>query len=100
MCIRDRGIIGTVKDTLKELLPLVGQRGDTEFIDTVRKAYTKFRADLDSYAVAEPDGVAIHPQYFVNRLKKLAAEDAIFTFDVGTPVIDVYKRQSQLTFTV
>ena len=31
-----QGIIGTVKDTLKELLPLVGQRGDTEFIDTVR----------------------------------------------------------------
>ena len=48
------------------------------------KAYTKFRGDLDSYAVAEPDGVAIHPQYFVNRLNKLAAEDAIFTFDVGT----------------
>ena len=82
-----QGIIGTVKDTLKELLPLIGQRGDTEFIDTVRKAYTKFRGDLDSYAVAEPDGVAIHPQYFVNRLNKLASEDAIFTFDVGTPVI-------------
>ena len=31
-----QGIIGTVKDTLKELLPLVDrQRGDTEFIDTV-----------------------------------------------------------------
>ncbi len=34
--------------------------------------------------LAEPDGVAIHPQYFVNRLNKLASEDAIFTFDVGT----------------
>ena len=42
---------------------------------------------LDGYAAAEPDGVAIHPQYFVSRLNKLAAEDAIFTFDVGTPVI-------------
>ncbi len=42
---------------------------------------------MDSYAAAEPDGVAIHPQYFVSRLNKLAAEDAIFTFDVGTPVI-------------
>ena len=29
------------------------------------------------------DGVAIHPQYFVNRLNKLAADDAIFTFDVA-----------------
>ena len=82
-----QGIIGTVKDTLKELLPLVGQRENTEFIDTIRKEYTKFRENLDSYAAAEPDGVAIHPQYFVNRLNKLAAEDAIFTFDVGTPVI-------------
>ena len=82
-----QGIIGSVKDTLHELLPHLTQRDDTEFIDTVRKAYTKFRGDLDSYAVAEPDGVAIHPQYFVNRLNKLAADDAIFTFDVGTPVI-------------
>ena len=82
-----QGIIGSVKDTLHELLPHLTQRDDTEFIDTVRKAYTKFRNDLDSYAVAEPDGVAIHPQYFVNRLNKLAADDAIFTFDVGTPVI-------------
>ena len=82
-----QGIIGTVKDTLKELLPLVGQRENTEFIDTIRKEYTKFRENLDSYAAAESDGVAIHPQYFVNRLNKLAAEDAIFTFDVGTPVI-------------
>ena len=38
-----QGIIGTVKDTLKELLPLVGQRENTEFIDTIRKEYTKFR---------------------------------------------------------
>ena len=82
-----QGIIGTVKDTLKELLPLVGQRENTEFIDTIRKEYTKFRENLDSYAAAESDGVAIHPQYFVSRLNKLAAEDAIFTFDVGTPVI-------------
>ena len=82
-----QGIIGTVKDTLKELLPLVGQRENTEFIDTIRKEYTKFRENLDGYAAAEPDGVAIHPQYFVSRLNKLAAEDAIFTFDVGTPVI-------------
>lgn len=82
-----QGIIGTVKDTLNELLPLVGQRENTEFIDTIRKEYTKFRENLDSYAAAEPDCVAIHPQYFVNRLNKLASEDAIFTFDVGTPVI-------------
>ena len=82
-----QGIIGTVKDTLKELLPLVGQRENTEFIDTIRKEYTKFRENLDGYAAAEPDGVAIHPQYFVSRLNKLAAEDAIFTFDGGTPVI-------------
>ncbi len=35
----------------KELLPLVGQRENTEFIDTIRKEYTKFRENLDSYAV-------------------------------------------------
>ena len=51
---------------------------------------------MDGYAAAEPDGVAIHPQYFVSRLNKLAAEDAIFTFDVGTPVIWTARHLKQM----
>ena len=39
------------------------------FIDTIRKEYTKIQRDLDSYAAAEPDGVAIHPQYFVKSFE-------------------------------
>lgn len=81
------GVIGDVKSTLTALLPKVEQKKDTEFLDVVKKTYAKFRSDLASYVKAEPDGVEIHPQYFVNRLNELAADDAIFTFDVGTPVI-------------
>ena len=81
------GVVGDVKDTLLKLLPKVEQKKDTEFADTIRKAYKKFRSDLASYVKPEPDGTPIHPQYFVNRLNELAAEDAVFTFDVGTPVI-------------
>ena len=82
-----QGIIGSVKDTLDALLPHLAQRNDTEFIDTIRKAYDKFNKDIASYASPEGPGKPIHPQYFVSRLNKLAADDAIFTFDVGTPVI-------------
>ena len=46
--------------------------------------------------MAEPDGVAIHPQYFVNRLNKLAAGDAIFTFDVGLQLFGLLVTLKQM----
>lgn len=82
-----QGIIGSVTDTLNKVLPRLKERNDREFIDVIQKAYHKFCNDLSSYAIAEEDGKPIHPQYIVSRLNELAADDAIFTFDVGTPVI-------------
>jgi pyruvate dehydrogenase (quinone) len=38
-------------------------------------------------ATAKPGQLPIHPQYVAKVLDELAAEDAIFTADVGTPVI-------------
>ena len=82
-----QGIIGDVKDTLQILLPKLKQKESTEFSDRIKKTFKKFRSDLDSYAVPAKSGDAHHPQYVVNRINALADEDAIFTFDVGTPVI-------------
>ena len=44
-------------------------------------------AQLDDLAVAEPPGRAIHPQYLTKIVDEVAAEDAIFTADVGTPTL-------------
>jgi pyruvate dehydrogenase (quinone) len=48
--------------------------------------YQKTRKDLDELATPG-SGQLIHPQYAIRVLDQLAASDAIFTFDVGTPVV-------------
>ncbi len=45
------------------------------------------RADLDALAESGPNSNIIHPQYVTRVVSELAADDAIFTCDVGTPII-------------
>src|SRR6202012_4204753 len=47
----------------------------------------KARAGLDELAQGTPGKKPIHPQYLARMLSEHAAEDAIFTADVGTPTI-------------
>ena len=49
--------------------------------------YSEARKGLDDLATGEPGQKPIHPQYVARVLDELAAEDAIFTCDVGTPTI-------------
>jgi len=42
---------------------------------------------LDDLATGEPGRKPIHPQYVAKMLDELAAKDAIFSCDVGTPTI-------------
>lgn len=82
----DVGMVGDVADTAGGLLPrLKDGRSDKHLKDSVEH-YRKTRADLDD--LANDDGkTPIHPQYVARVLDELAANDAIFTLDVGTPVI-------------
>jgi pyruvate dehydrogenase (quinone) len=83
----DCGLIGTVKDTLQALLPSLETKKDRRYLDTCLNHYREARKGLDDLAVGEPGRTPIHPQYTVKTLDGLAAEDAIFTCDVGTPTI-------------
>ena len=49
--------------------------------------YGKASKALDDLASGKAGPHAIHPQYVAKLLDELAAEDAIFTCDVGTPTI-------------
>ena len=49
--------------------------------------YRDARKGLDDVATAGSDKKTIHPQYVAHVLDKLAAEDAVFTCDVGTPTV-------------
>ena len=83
----DLGLIGNVKDTLDALTPLIEDKADRSFLDTCIGHYKDARKGLDDLAVDEPGRSPMHPQYVARMLDELAAEDAVFTCDVGTPTV-------------
>jgi pyruvate dehydrogenase (quinone) len=82
----DVGLIGTVKETINALLPLLGSKKDGAHLKDNIEHYRNARKDLDEHAVEKPGGSPLHPEY-VARVVDDAAEDAIFTVDVGAPCI-------------
>nr|WP_267965779.1 ubiquinone-dependent pyruvate dehydrogenase [Methylobacterium oryzae] len=85
-CRIDLGLIGDVGATITALLPRLQSKTDRAHLDDSLAHYRKARAGLDALAVGKPGG-KIHPQYVARTLSEAAAEDAVFTFDVGTPTI-------------
>lgn len=78
------GVVGDVKATLEELLPMLHQKNDSSFLDKARGHYVHARKDLDYLAVPSTKKAPIHPQYLTKILSEEANDDAIFTCDVGT----------------
>lgn len=83
----DAGVVGDVKATIPALLPLLQQKDDRRHLDASLSHYREARKGLDDLATGKPGQRPIHPQYVAKILDEVAAEDAIFTVDVGTPVI-------------
>ena len=83
----DLGVVGDVGETITALLPRVAQKTDSGYLDACLNHYREARKGLDDLATGRPGQRPIHPQYVAKILNEVAAEDAIFTVDVGTPVI-------------
>jgi pyruvate dehydrogenase (quinone) len=83
----DLGLVGDVKSTLAALRPRLLTRSDEAHLTASLRHYSEARKGLDDLATGEPGQKPIHPQYVAKLLNELAAEDAIFTCDVGTPTI-------------
>ena len=83
----DIGLVGTVRDTALALLPLLTGSRHSHHLDEARKHYARTREKLDDLAVPAGHGKPLHPQYIARVLDRLAAEDAVFIPDVGSPVI-------------
>lgn len=84
-CGLELGLLGDVKLTLQAVLPKLAQNPDRDHLESALKDYKKARQDLDALAESGPNSDIIHPQYLNRLVSELAAEDAIFTCDVGTP---------------
>jgi pyruvate dehydrogenase (quinone) len=81
------GVVGAVAPTLDALLPLLLPKTDRKHLDKAVAHYGKARKELDDLAVGKPGKRLIHPQQVAKAISDQAAGDAVFTCDVGLPVV-------------
>jgi pyruvate dehydrogenase (quinone) len=86
-CKLDLGVVGDISLTIKALLPLLKAKTERRHLDAAIAHYKSAREGLDSLAQGTPGRKPIHPQYLARVVSEQAAEDAVFTFDVGTPTV-------------
>ena len=86
-CKLDLGLVGQIGPTIEALLPKLKAKSDGAHLDTSLKHYANARKGLDDLAVGKPGRKPIHPQYLAKIVSAAAADNAIFTADVGTPTI-------------
>jgi pyruvate dehydrogenase (quinone) len=83
----DVPLVGTVEDTIEALLPRLTPKTERDHLDQMRKHYEKARAQLDDLAVSDRNRTPMHPQFVAKTIDRLAADDAVFLPDTGTPVV-------------
>jgi pyruvate dehydrogenase (quinone) len=80
-------LVGTVRDTVDALLPMIKAKTDSAHLDRMTAHYRRARGRLDRLASPGRNGSPLHPQFVAATVDRLAAADAVFTADVGTPCI-------------
>ena len=83
----DHGYVGDIRTTLRALLPRLKQKKSDRHLRSALQHYSKARKALDDLAAPAKGDTLIHPQYLTRVIDELAAPDAVFTCDVGTPTV-------------
>jgi pyruvate dehydrogenase (quinone) len=81
------GLIGTVKGAVNALLPLLHPKSNDEYLKKSQKNYVSARKGLEDLATADTGDGPLRPEFVARTLDELAAKDAVFTCDVGTPTV-------------
>jgi pyruvate dehydrogenase (quinone) len=81
------GVVGDICATIEALLPRLTTKTVRKHLDDSLVHYRSARQGLDDLAKGTPGRKPIHPQYLTKVISDAAADDAVFTFDVGTPTI-------------
>ncbi|MCV7315752.1 ubiquinone-dependent pyruvate dehydrogenase [Mycolicibacillus parakoreensis] len=83
----DLPLLGSVADTLAALQPQLTRKTERNHLQRALAHYRKTRAGLDALAVDDRGRTPIRPEYLAATVDRIAAPDAVFTVDVGSPVV-------------
>ncbi|KQN93279.1 pyruvate dehydrogenase [Sphingomonas sp. Leaf231] len=83
----DLGVVADVGECARGLLPLIAAARDGAFLDKARAHYRDARQGLDDLATPRAGDKPLHPQFVATMVDRIAAADAVFTADVGTPAV-------------
>lgn len=83
----DVGVVADVGATIDALLPQLTGGRDGAFLASSRRNYAEARQGLDELAHGKAGSGIIHPQHIARVVSEMAADDAVFSCDVGTPTV-------------
>jgi len=83
----DVALVGSVRDTVRALLPLLSDARDDAHLTRMLAHYRRTRGRLDALAFEGRDRGPLHPQFVTSAVDRLGADDAVFLPDVGTPTL-------------
>jgi pyruvate dehydrogenase (quinone) len=83
----DCGLVGDIKATTAALLGSVRARTDSRFLNKHLAETESSHELLQHYVLKGPRIKPIRPEYVAATLSELAADDALFFPDTGTPII-------------
>jgi pyruvate dehydrogenase (quinone) len=83
----DLGLVGDIRETVAALLPLVEAKKPGRHLAHALDVTKKWHERMGHYVTRGPKLNRIRPEYLASTLDELAADDAVFTVDTGTPVI-------------
>ncbi|MDR2254299.1 MAG: ubiquinone-dependent pyruvate dehydrogenase [Bifidobacteriaceae bacterium] len=81
------GVVGDVGGTLRGLLPRLRVKTDGAHLARHLAETERWRSRLRGCAAASAGRTPIRPEHLAAVISELAAEDAIFTVDTGTPCL-------------
>jgi pyruvate dehydrogenase (quinone) len=83
----DLALVGDVKATVTALLPKVGEKTESRFLEKYVAETNSFHELLQHYVDKGPGIKPIRPEFLAATLSDLAADDAMFFVDTGTACI-------------
>lgn len=87
------GLVGDVGDTIRALIPRLVPKDDETHLGRALKQWDSDRAGYAASAETPVPGL-IHPQTVTRMLDRLAAPDAVFTADGGSPMVWLLRHLS------